>query len=86
MVITIIILSLLAFLLCVALLICAFKLFDLSGSLNATIEHLRSVEESRCRIQALVYDKFNYHAPASDKFLSFEELKVQKSKQQGGKE
>jgi hypothetical protein len=79
MIVAIIVLSVLVFLLCVALLICAFKLFDLNGSLNATVEHLKSVEESRCRIQLLIYKKFNYDVPASDKYLSLEELKLEKS-------
>jgi hypothetical protein len=79
MITAVIALSILSFLLCVALLICAFKLFDLNGSLNATVEYLKSVEESRCRIQLLIYKKFNYHIPASDKYLSLEELKFEKS-------
>ena len=82
--IAIIVLSVLVLVLCVALFLCAIKIADLGGSLSSTIEHCRVLEESRCRIQSLVYNKFNYHAPASDKYLSLEELKLEKSNKNSG--
>jgi len=78
MIITIIILSLIVLLQFVLLVGCVVKLVDLNASLDCTIDYLRQVEESRCRIQTLVHNKFNYHAPVSDKYLSLEELKLEK--------
>jgi hypothetical protein len=75
MIIAVVVLSVLVFLLCAGLILCIIKVSDLSGSLEATINYLRSVEESRCRMQALVHKKFGYRVPASDKYLSLEELK-----------
>jgi len=83
MIIAIVILSVLVFLLCLALMLCVIKMADLNGSLSSTVDYLRSVEESRCRMQALVYNKFNYHLPCSDKYLSFEELTLEKEKKGG---
>ncbi|HCU64568.1 MAG TPA: hypothetical protein DF774_02280 [Rheinheimera sp.] len=84
MVVAVIVLSLALLVLIALLLACVLKIVDLNSSLTCTVEHLRSVEESRCRIQALVYQKFNYHVPASDKYLSLEELKLEKASKQGG--
>jgi predicted Holliday junction resolvase-like endonuclease len=86
MVVAIIVLSVLVFLLCVGLILSIIKIADLHGSITCTVDYLRSVEESRCRMQALVYRKFNYHLPASDKYLSFEELKLEEVKRQGGEQ
>jgi hypothetical protein len=85
MIAAIIVLSILVFLLCAGLILCVIKIADLNGSIRATVDYLRSVEESRCRMQALVYAKFNYNLPASDKYLSLEELKIEKSKRKGTK-
>lgn len=79
MLIALIILSVLNLLQFVLLIGCVIKITDLNTSLDYTIEHLRQVEESRCRMQTLVHNKFNYHVPVSDKYLSLEELKFEKN-------
>ena len=57
---------------------CVIKITSTIATLNLMIELNQSLEESRCRMQALVYRKFNYHVPMSDKYLSLAELKFEK--------
>ena len=83
MIISIIVLSVLVFVLCVGLFLCAIKIADLNGSLKATIDQLAIVEESRCRMRALIHNKFNYNLPCSDKYLSIEEITLDREKQKG---
>lgn len=85
MIVAIIVLSVLVFLLCVALLLCAFKLFDLNAQCQLFTQLLSAKEESICRVQCLIYEKFGYHVPASDKYLSLAELMHKETKvSQGG--
>lgn len=84
MVIAIIALSITVLLLLVCLLACIVKAIDAEATARTLSDCLRQTEESRCRMQQLVYEKFGYRAPLSDKYLSLEELKHQEASRQGG--
>ena len=82
--IAIIVLSLLVFLLCSALLLCAFKLFDLNAQVQLYTKLLLDKEELICRANNLVHEKFGYYVPMSDKYISIEEIMHDKAKRQEG--
>lgn len=84
MIIAIIVLSLLVLLLCAALLLCAFKLFDLNAQVQVYLQMLKDKEEVICRANSLVYEKFGYYVPMSDSYLSIEEILHDKAKRQEG--
>ena len=79
MLIAVIILSIVVLTQFVVLCVCAVQIVDMNATVNQLINLNKQLEESRCRMQALVYNKFNYHVPASDKYLSLEELKLEKN-------
>ena len=78
MITAIIILSITVLLLLLTIVICALKIVDTNATLNCVTAALRNKEEISHRQRNLVYTKFNYHLPESDKYLSLEELKLEK--------
>ncbi len=80
--IALIVLSLAVAALIVACALLSFVLIDSKATANFVTNMLREREESCYRMQALVLEKFNYHVPMSDKYLSLEELLHEKSKRE----
>lgn len=70
-------------LLLVAVLILSLKLVDCEAVNRTVTERLQNMEEAYCRAQNLVYDKFGYRLPMSDKYLSIEEIMLKKAAKGG---
>lgn len=81
MVFALIILSVTVFCLIALLLLCLANLIDSKAKCECALEMLRNKEDVCYRLQALVFDKFNYHVPLYDKHLTIEEAKIQDAKQ-----
>ena len=57
-----------------AVLILSVSLVDRNATIRMLTENLRNKENAFCRAQSLVYEKFNYRIPMSDRYLSIEEV------------
>ena len=61
-----------------AVLVLSVNLVDCKSTIRMLTENLRNKEDLFCRAQNLVYKKFNYRLPMSDKYLSIEEIIFEK--------
>jgi hypothetical protein len=64
-------------------LILSFSLVDRNAIIAMLTENLRNNENAFCRAQDLVYKKFNYRLPMSDRYLSIEETLHEKQAKVG---
>lgn len=64
-------------------LILSLNLVDRNANNRMLIENLRDKENAFCRAQNLVYKKFNYRLPMSDRYLSIEETLHEKQAKAG---
>ena len=66
----------------VFVLVLSLRIVNDNAVIKMLTENLRNKEDAFCRAQDLVYKKFNYRVPMSDKYLSVEEVLLDKIRQQ----
>lgn len=70
-------------LLLIAVLILSLKLVDSSACIRMLTENLQNTQEAYYRAQNLVHRKFDYRLPMSDRYLSIEEIILEKQAKAG---